>query len=195
MFALRPPGMHAAGLTLVEMVVTVAVLSIVALVAVPRADSASSFAGDALAGEVANALRFGQQEAIRTGRYHVVKIDPTTHTLSVYRMTASGAIGRDTGFTVLHPVDRREYSYSVAGNGFPAATIAGSVFKYKDGAVFDYASFGPDGAPAYIHGSWDNGLDPSTERDALDGDAVVTIRHGQAERQVRLNAVTGRVTF
>jgi prepilin-type N-terminal cleavage/methylation domain-containing protein len=195
MFALRPPVMRAAGLTLVEMVVTVAVLSIVALVAVPRADSAGSFAADGLAGEVANALRFGQQEAIRTGRYHVVKIDPTTHTLSVYRMNASGTIGRDTSFTVLHPVDRREYSFSVADNGFPAATIAGSAFKYKGGASFDYASFGPDGAPADIHGSWTNGLDMSTERDALDGDGVVTIRHGQAEREVRLNPVTGRVTF
>jgi Tfp pilus assembly protein FimT len=182
-----------AGATLAEMVAVVALLGIVTLIAIPRADPVGSLAAEAVAGEIANALRFARQEAIRTGRYHVVTIDPATQALSVWRRTGSGAIGRDTGFTVLHPLERREYLISFANNGLPSTTIAGSVFNYNATAAQNYASFGPDGVPADIIGNWTNGV-PST-RSLLLGDGLVTIRHGQSERQVRLDPVTGRVTY
>ena len=194
MSALRPRSARLAGVTLVEMVLTVAIVGIVAMIAVPRSAPVSSAAVDGMAGAIANALRFGQQEAIRTGRYYIVKIDPAANTLSVVRLTGSGAVATDTGFTVLHPIERREFLVSFANTSFSGAAIVGSVFQYAGGPTTNYASFGPDGAPAYIDGSWSGSGVPSN-RDPLQGDGVVTIRHGQAERQVRLNPVTGRVTY
>jgi Tfp pilus assembly protein FimT len=194
MSALRPRSTRLAGATLVEMVLTVAILAIAAAIAVPRSAPVSAAAVDGMAGAIANALRFGQQEAIRTGRYYIVQIDPAANTLSVSRLTGSGAIATDTAFTVLHPVDRREFVVNLANNSFSGAAIVGSVFQYAGGPTTTYASFGPDGAPAYISGSWNNNGVP-TNLDPLQGDGVVTIRHGQAERQIRLNPVTGRVTY
>ena len=193
MSALRPRSARQAGVTLVEMVLTVAVLGAAALIAVPRSTPVDAIATEAVAAEIANALRFGQQEAIRTGRYHVVQIDPATNSLSVFRLTGSGVIARDNGFTVLHPIDRREFLVGFANNSLPSTTIVGSVFQYSGGATTNSASFGPDGLPANINGTWLNGV-PSS-RNALLGNGVVTIRHGAAERQVRLDPLTGRVTY
>lgn len=193
MLALRPRSARPAGATLVEMVLTVAVLGIAALITIPRADPAGSLAADAVAGEIANALRFGQQEAIRTGRYHIVNIDPATQTLSVFRLTGRGVIRRDASVEVLHPVDRRAYLITLNNNSLSSSTIVGSVFRYEGGGVENFAAFGPDGAPANINGAWFNGVPAG--RAPLQGDGVVTIRHGEAERQVRLDPVTGRVTY
>lgn len=186
--------MRQAGATLVELVLAVAVIAIAAAIAVPRSAPVSAAMVDGMAGAIANALRFGRQEAIRTGRYYVVQMDPATNTLSVSRLTGSGAIATDTGFTVLHPVERRQFLVSFANNGFSGTAIVGSVFQYAGGPTTNYASFGPDGAPAYIDGFWNSSGVPSN-RDPLQGDGVVTIRHGGAERQIRLNPVTGRVTY
>jgi Tfp pilus assembly protein FimT len=193
MFALRPQSARLAGATLVEMVLAVAVLGIVVLVAIPRSDPVGSFATEAVAAEIANALRFGQQEAIRTGRYHRVQIDTVNQTLSVSRLTETGPIGRDNGFTVLHPLERREYLIRLANNSFPSPTVVGSIFQYSGSPSTDYASFGPDGLPMGVSGVWNNGV--PTNRTPLEGNGVVTIRHGQVERRILLNPVTGRVTY
>ena len=194
MSALRPRSARLAGASLVEMVVAVAVLGIVALIAVPRADPVASFAADAAAGDIANALRFAQQEAIRTGRYHIVRIDPATQALSVTALTTVGAVGTDAAFRVLHPVERRDYLLNFTNNGSASSTIVGSWFQYAGGgASANFASFGPDGVPASVSGVWTNRV-PSV-RNLLLLPGVVTLRHGQAERQVRLDRVTGRVTY
>ncbi len=193
MSALRPRSAPQAGATLVEIVVTVAVLGVAAMIAVPRSNPVDAVATEAVAAEIATALRFGQQEAIRTGRYHVVQIDPATNTLSVFRLTGSGQVNRDNTFTVLHPIDRREFLVAFTNTGVSGTTIVASVFQYSGGATTNAVSFGPDGVPATINGTWLNGA-PSS-RNALLGNGVVTIRQGMAERQVRLDPVTGRVTY
>jgi prepilin-type N-terminal cleavage/methylation domain-containing protein len=189
----RDPGGQA-GFTLAEIVVVVAVLSIVAAIAVPKADPQAAFAADAAAGEVARALRFAQREAIRTGTWQQVSVDPATQTLRVYRPTSSG------GDTATHPVAKRDYQISFAGNAMPRATIVSAVFQYDGGPTTNFASFSPDGTPSYLDPSkmaqaWSLFLSGSPDIDPLKVEGRITLRYGNQERVVRVAPVTGRVTF
>ncbi|MGJ9419157.1 prepilin-type N-terminal cleavage/methylation domain-containing protein [Massilia sp. CMS3.1] len=170
------PGVRQAGVSLAEMLTVVAVISVAAVIAIPQASSLSPAAADAAAAEVARAVRFAQREAIRTGKYQLVSVDPATQELRV----------ASAGITTLHPVDKRPYKISFAGNAMPRATIANSLFKYEDTTTTNYASFGPDGSPSYVG---------SKGIEALEEEGKITIRHGNVERVVRVAPVTGRVSF
>lgn len=176
------------------MVIVVAILAVVASITLPKADPQAVVNADAAAAEIASALRFAQREAIRTGTYQRVSIDPATQQLRVYRPTASGST------TATHPVDKGAYQISFAGNAMPLATIVSAVFKYQGGRTTNYASFGPDGAPAYVDDSllsqfFFGQLLGTKDIDPLQEDGAITVRHGNAERVVRVAPVTGRVWF
>lgn len=184
---MRHPHLRHQGLTLAEMMIVVAVLAIAASIAIPRADVISPAIADAAAGEIASALRFAQREAGRTGVYHAVNIDPATRELRVYRLTTSGV--EDTSKKVVHPVDKREYKITLSNNPATNTTITSAVFKYQNGSTTNYASFGPDGSPAYATSAQAKDIKP------LQADGAITIRHGSVERVVKVAPVTGRVTF
>jgi Tfp pilus assembly protein FimT len=169
------------------MMIVVAVLAIAASIALPKADVISPAIADAAAGEIASALRFAQREAVRTGIYHAVNVNPATRVLHVYRLTTSGA--EDTGNKVLHPVDKREYQITLSNNPATNTTVVSALFKYQNGGTTNYASFGPDGRPAYTTSAQAKDIKPLQE------DGAITIRHGSVERVVKVAAVTGRVTF
>jgi prepilin-type N-terminal cleavage/methylation domain-containing protein len=182
-----------AGFTLAEIVIVVAILSITAAIAIPKADPQAAFAADAAAAEVARALRFAQREAIRTGTYQQISVDPATQVLRVYQPDAS------TGTTATHPVDKRPYQISFAGNAMPRATIVSAVFNYEGGPTTNYASFGPDGTPSCVDPSklsqlW-SALLGTKDIDPLKDEGRITIRYGNVERVVRVAPVTGRVAF
>lgn len=182
-----------AGFTLAEIVIVVAIVSITAAIVIPKADPQAAFAADALAGEVARALRFAQREAIRTGKYQQVSVNPATQMLRVYEPNTAD------GTTATHPVDKRDYQISFVGNAMPRATIVSAVFNYEGGPTTNYASFGPDGTPSYIDPSklsqlW-SALFGTKDIDPLKDEGKVTIRYGNVERVVRLAPVTGRVVF
>ena len=166
------------GVTLVEMVTVVAIVAIVASLAMPKSDSAADFAAEAIASEIARAARFARREAIRTGTYQQVSMDPATQVLKVYQ---------PNGPTATHPVDKRPYEIGFAGNAMPRATIVSSVFKYDKKPNAIYASFAPDGSPAEV--------DPKSSSFPLKEEGRITIRYGNAERVVKVAPVTGRVTF
>ena len=177
-----------------EMVVVVAILAVAAALAIPKADPQPAFAADAVASEVARALRFAQREAVRTATYQMVSADPATHTVRVYQVIAKKEV------TATHPVDKTPYQISFAGNAMPRATIVSSVFKYEGGPTTNFASFGPDGAPAYVDPNMlSQGLSAlllgAKDIDPLKEDGVVTIRYGRIERVVRVAPVTGRVSL
>lgn len=176
------------GATLFELLVVVAVLALAASLAVPRAAPAGVASADAVASAVAHAVRFAQREALRTGAWHRVGIDTNTQVLRVFRLDISGAVAEDIGHPVLHPLEKREYRIAF-GDGALRAVVASALFQYNSGASASYLSFGPDGAPADISGSLVKTID------ALKSDGQVTVRHGRIERVVRIEAVTGRVTF
>jgi prepilin-type N-terminal cleavage/methylation domain-containing protein len=179
------------GVTLVEMVLVVAVLAVAAALAIPKADVVGPAAVNVAAVQVANALRFARREAIRTGAYHVVKLDTAAQTLRVYRLTTSGVVAEDSARPVVHPVDMRTYNLAFSNDPASGATIASAVFKYQSGLTATYATFGPDGAPADIRGTWFLKL---FVIDPLQQDGVVTLRRGSAVRTVTVAAATGRVT-
>jgi hypothetical protein len=81
----------------------------------------------------------------------------------------------------------------------PRATIVSSVFKYEGGPTTNYASFGPDGAPAYVDpsilGQLAALLQGTPDIDPLKEEGKITIRYANIERLVRVAPVTGRVTF
>lgn len=176
-----------AGITLVETLIVVAIIALAAAMAIPQASAISPALVDATAGEIASAMRFAQREAQRTNTWHVVKFDTAAQSLRVYRLTTSGVVSEDTSKPVLHPVSKMTYQVTMANGG--GASITGAVFKYQNGATTSYASFGPDGSPADIHGWLLKDIDP------LQGDGTVTVRHGNVQRVIKVAAVTGRVTF
>lgn len=181
------PALRHAGVTLVETMIVVAVIALVAAIAIPQASSLSPPVVDAAAGEVAGALRFARREAERTNAWHLVAFDTANQSLRIYRLTTSGAVSEDTANPVLHPVDKLPYQLAL-GKGPASAAIASAVFKY-DKSTTGYAAFGPDGTPAYIDARDPKGLHP------LLSDGMVTLRHGNVQRVVKVAAVTGRVTF
>lgn len=176
------------GATLFELLVVVVVLALAASLAVPRAAPASVASADAVASAVAHALRFAQREALRTGAWHRVSIDTDTQVLRVFRLDISGAVVEDASHPVLQPLEKRDYRIAF-GDGALRAGVASAVFQYNSGASASYLSFGPDGAPGDISGTSFKTID------TLKSDGQVTVRHGRIDRVVRIDAVTGRVTF
>jgi len=194
MTGVQGPGKRQTGTTLAEMVVVVAILALAAAIAIPKADPQAAFSADAVAAEIASAVRFAQREAVRTRTYQQVSLDPATQELRVYQADASN------GITATHPVDKREYKISFAENAMPRATIASAVFKYDGGLTTNFISFGPDGAPSYVDPSKVNQVLSqlvfgTKDVDPLKEEGRITLRYGNAERIVRVAPVTGRVTF
>jgi prepilin-type N-terminal cleavage/methylation domain-containing protein len=171
------------GVTLVEMVLVVAVLAVAATLAIPMSEPAGDAAAASAAGDVAQAVRFAQREAMRTGSFHVAEINPATQTIRVYRLTDTGAV---SGVKVNHPFDKLEYRISLAGKA-PHVRITSSVFTYGADRTVDVA-FSPDGTPLrYVTGQL-----PSA---ALSADGSVGLQAGAAQRTVLVDRTTGRVTL
>lgn len=170
------------GVTLAEMLATVAVIAIAASIVVPAASPSAAFATDAAASEVAHAIRFAQREAVRTGIWHAVRFDLPAQALLVYRLNAGGA--QDTANKVLHPVGKAEYEVSLR----PVGQLATVEFKYRTRPVTNYISFRPDGAPASFNAAAPAG-------DLLEQDGKVVVTQGSVQRSVSVARVTGRATF
>ncbi len=167
------------GVTLAEMLATVAVIALAASIAVPSASPSAPFAADAAASEVAHAIRFAQREAVRTATWHAVRFDVAAQSLLVYRLTATGA--QDTSNKVFHPVSKAEYQVSLR----PLGQLATAEFKYKTRPVTNIISFRPDGAPASFNAAAPTG-------DLLEQDGRVMLAQENVQRSVTVSRVTGR---
>lgn len=174
-----------AGVTMAEMLVVVAILAVMARVAIPNAAPLATIGSDAVTSEITRAIRFAQREAIRTSAWYTVKIDTTTQTLRVYRLTAAGI--EDTSLPVLQPIDKNKYDLAF-GSGPARATITLVDFDYDKANVNQNTlSFGPDGEPCLITGSKKPDIKALTA-------GVVTIRYGAGQRTLAIDVLTGRVS-
>lgn len=177
--------MRQRGVTLAEMLATVAVIALVAGLALPDSRPASSFAADAAAGEIVRAVRFAQREAVRTGAWHTAQFDVATQTLRVYRLSSAGV---EDSSAVLHPVDKAKYELRLGDMAGTIGRLATVEIKFKTRPMGNTISFRPDGYPASI-----NPADLSV--DLLESDGKVVVAHGSVQRQVTIARVTGRVMF
>ena len=185
-----------AGFTLAEMAAVVAIVAVAAAIAIPKSDPQTALAADAAAGEIARAVRFAQREAVRTGIYHTISIDPASQVLRIQRPAPSGS----GNITVTHPVDKRDYQINFADDGMPRARIVSSLFRYQSNALTNGALFGPDGAPVDVAPAKLLGLPigivlGTKEISQLKEDARITVRYGNVERVVRVAPLTGRVSL
>jgi prepilin-type N-terminal cleavage/methylation domain-containing protein len=187
---------RASGYTLAELLVVLALLSVVALAAVPVAAPSFDKRLDAAAQEVINALRFARIEALRTGTFYGAdfSVDPATGTrrVRVFR-TDNTAVPPTAVYDVLHPLDKKLYDSQLGdGSATAGVTISAATFYYQSGVTLvarDWAAFDATGTPEY----YPDAVNYSAYSVAPNVSAVTLSYQGKTV-QVLLDPVTGRVT-
>jgi prepilin-type N-terminal cleavage/methylation domain-containing protein len=90
------------GFTLAEMLIACTVLAIGAAVALPSSQPVAEVRADAAAAEVAQALRFAREEAMRTGALRMVRCDTSKNSVSVYVPDTSGNVATAVNDPLTH---------------------------------------------------------------------------------------------
>lgn len=179
------------GHTLVELLVVLAVLGTVARIALPQMEPAAGLRADAAAREVAQALRFAQAEAQRTGAWHLARCDVGNNSLAITRLdTGASPPAADLTVPVLHPIDKKEYKIVFsASQSTTGAAIASCAFTYADGKTVPQLVFGADGAPVNLVGP------NAPDIKALSGVGQIVVGAGRVRRTVLVTAPSARVTI
>lgn len=180
-----------AGYTLIELLAVLVIMGTVAALALPQMEPAAGLRADAAAKEVAQALRFAQAEAQRTGVYYMARCDPAAGTLAVTRLNTSVTPPvPDLSVPVLHPIDKKDYRIVFSAlQSTTGAAIASCAFSYSDGKTVAQLTFGPSGAPVNLVGP--NAPDIKT----LTGNGQIVIASSRVRRTVLVSALSGRVTI
>ncbi|MGF1613431.1 MAG: Tfp pilus assembly protein FimT/FimU [Gammaproteobacteria bacterium] len=182
---------RAAGMTLLEVLIVVAILSIVAAVSLPSLSSTDPYKLEFAAEEVSSALRFARSEALRTGQAHGVTVDrhtgdPPSDELTVYHVDlGQSPFGIES--ILHHPVRKQVYTVRI-GTGPITAGISitgpGPLFHFS--GLTDpqqHVHFDATGAPVYFK-------DAVAHR-FTGGD--IRLSDGKDQRWVRIQPITGRV--
>ncbi|HUY03590.1 MAG TPA: prepilin-type N-terminal cleavage/methylation domain-containing protein [Rhodocyclaceae bacterium] len=186
---------RAPGYSLAEMMVVVALLSVVALVAIPVATPSTDKRLDAAAQEVIDALRFARSEALRTGACYGAdfSLDPATGSRRVRVFRTDSAIPPSPVYDVRHPLDETPYDIQlVTGTTTAGVTISAATFYFQSGAtlvVRDWVAFDAAGSPEYYPDA-----STYTAYSAAPDVSAVTLTYQGKSVQVLLDPVTGRVT-
>lgn len=177
------PARRSSGFSLAEMLIACAVLAIAAVVLLPSAQPAAEFSADAAAGEVAQALRFTRQEAMRTGALRMLGCDQPNSRLSVFVPDTTGA----QVAAVQDPLRKADYvlvpGQAPAGSGF---TVASCSFVFADGKSAASLAFDANGNPVRGTG------DAKSQAMALASGTIV-IGAGKVVRSIAVD-LSGRVT-
>jgi len=176
------PAIRCRGHSLAEVLIVCAVLAVAAAVALPTAQPVAEFRADTAAGDVALALRFARQAAVRAGAIRMLGCDQANNRLAVYIPDTNGAAA-----TMLkNPLRKDDYFVRLDQNGGGQAVIASCSFVYADKGSASTVAFDADGNPVRGTG------DPKKQAQALSSGAIV-LNAGGALRTVNVDA-TGRVT-
>lgn len=180
------------GHTLAELMLVLLILGVVATLAMPVSEPVNPLRAETAAREVAQALRFAQSAALRTGEYHLVRCDTAANSITVSRLDINAVPpAPDPAFPVFHPIDKKDYKIVfTTAPSTTGVTIATCAFAFSDAKpAVPQLVFGADGAPVNVVGP--NPPDVKT----LTGTGQVTLAAGRASRAVLVAAVTGRVTL
>jgi prepilin-type N-terminal cleavage/methylation domain-containing protein len=177
-----------AGFSLLEISVVVLILGIMAIVVIPDSAPSSQQKLDLAANQIAQALRFAQNEALRTGQHHGATISQVTQTITVIKwdLTTDPV---STELVPYHPVNKQSFVFDA-----DTMSLAPGVSIINSSDIFNYTTVGrrrslifdPRGVPVWVQGS-----DDSIHR-LLDG--VVQLSDGRDQRAVAVAPLTGRVT-
>jgi prepilin-type N-terminal cleavage/methylation domain-containing protein len=184
------------GFSLAEMLTVCAVLGVAAAVALPSSQPVVEVRVSTAAGEVARALRFAREEALRGGALVMVVCDTTQNTLSVYQPDASGNVAAAINDPLTH------MSYVAAIGAAPAGAgvaLRSCSFQFADNTQAAAVAFDANGNPvrgaAVVTGpAPPKGTAPTTDpATALNG-GTVQLGLGNLARTVAVD-VNGRVTI
>lgn len=175
-----------AGYTLLELLMVVAILSIVAVVAIPSSSPVDAFRVDAAAGEVALALRHARDEARRTGQPHLLDCQPQQNRIAVHAVVTANDTSSAAPAPVVQPASGAPYAVSL--DAAPAGshmTIASCTFTFADNASAAGVVFDADGNPV-------RGIGKGPARSAALRSGTVVIGTGNARRAVIVDT-SGRI--
>ncbi len=140
------------GLSLAETMVVIAIISIVAVIAIPSFSSNNKYDLDLAVGEISAAIRFARNEALRTGDVYGVEINQTTNQLTIYKADLS-AIPVAQEFIAYHPINKDLYDYSL-NDDLKLSNInisnTSDPFLYSDSVRRKSLLFTSNGTPVWI---------------------------------------------
>lgn len=175
------------GYTLAELLMVVAILSIVAVIALPAAQLVTEAGADAALDEVALALRFARDDARRSGEPRLVGCDQNAGTLTVGAVDSDKDNSFPSSRTILRP--GTNLPYVVAPGAAPAGTamtLASCSFTFADNASAATVVFDAAGKPV-------RGIGKGPARDQALRAGSIVLGAGTVRRTMNL-AVTGRLT-
>lgn len=169
------------GITYIEVISVVVILSILAAVAISNLSSVNHNKLDLAAEEVAQAIRFARLEAIRTGLPYGIYFSSVSDTVKVYRLLSGTAT-----YDIYHPVDKKLYTLNLKTDRATAGVNFQSYGIYFGGSAINqaYLGFSTDGNPKYSFFGTDYMLDSAT----------VILSYAGQTRVIKVAPMTGRVT-
>ncbi len=176
------------GYSLLELTLVVLILGIMAAAVVPSFFSGQTNKLDLVAEEIAQALRFAQTEARRTGDHYGATISQATQTITVKKWDVT-TDPVSTELVPYHPVDKQSFVFDADGFSLaPGVSIvnASDVFLYATIGRRSSLIFDEHGMPVWIMNA---GADVYR---LLDGS--VTLSDGENQRDVVIAPITGQVT-
>ncbi|MFK7794524.1 MAG: prepilin-type N-terminal cleavage/methylation domain-containing protein [Gammaproteobacteria bacterium] len=177
------------GVTLVELIVVVSILSLLTLIAIPSSTTKDSYQLDLAINEISYAIRYARTEAIRSNNVYGVDIDQSSQQITVYKANLS-TNPASMEFIVLHPVNKQPYDYNlVADLNLANVQIDDSLlpFLYKDGARRKSLLFDGKGIPLWI--------ETSTNTQSLLSSSNISLQLGSAKKSILVEPYHGRVTI
>lgn len=175
----------ASGFTLLEMLVSVAILGIIAAAVIPVLSSNDPQKLSVAAEETANTLRFALSEARRTGGYVLVDGKSTPGRLMLYYSDASG----NSGVKVKDPLTKRAAILDVTGSPFSRGVTLTPEF-IGGGLARQQLLIGATAAGLTLESM--NGIGTKS---ALQANSRVLLRYRDQSVAVSVNAVTGLVSL
>lgn len=177
---------HAAGYTLLEVLVVVTLLGLLGAVALPNDAAVDPERMAVASGRVRYALGLARAEAVRTAQPHGVAIDRTRTAIRVFRadLAASPA---DLSATLRDPTSQQLADWSTATRGLPP----GSALNLKAEDGFDFVGHGVEQVVLFDrHGQpfWSEGGGASPFRLSR---GVVAISLGVGREEIGVDPVHG----
>lgn len=172
------------GVTLIELLIVVGLLSLIAAVAIPELFSNDEAILDRAAAELASAFRFAHAEAIRTGQPHGVIGNDSDQYLKIYRLddTVNPPV---VHYDVYDPLTKQLYDLRFETDRLQPSI---SVIYFKFEGFFwsqDFLGFsGATGVPKYN--------DSGTIRMLENG--YIQLSHNGLTRTIAVSPMTARVT-